>query len=336
MPKFLANIIDADRISTVSSTNKFTTAGDISKLAGIAAGAEVNQNAFSNVAVSGQTTVAADTKTDTLTLVAGTNITITTDAATDSITINSSVGGGVVTSVAAGNGMTFTTITSTGSITMGTPGSLNGSSINEVTAGSHTHAVSLTAENVGAASITYNNANAYLGATYISTGSEKPNYFGSGKLKLQMLSSTNLGGGATTWNDVLWMSSYTGVDVKPSNALILGKSSEFIGFVRQDFDSASWGTVRTIWHTGNVGSGNGLTLSGTTISMGTPSTLTTSTTNATTATSHTHLVTFPVTSVNGDTGTVVLTAADVSAATVRTISTSAPSGGVSGDVWYVV
>lgn len=64
------------------------SADDKTKLDGIASGAEVNQNAFSNVAVSGQTTVAADSKTDTLTLVAGTNVTITTDAATDSITIS--------------------------------------------------------------------------------------------------------------------------------------------------------------------------------------------------------------------------------------------------------
>lgn len=47
----------------------------------------VNQNAFSNVKV-GATTVAADTATDTLTLVAGSNVTITPNATSDSITIN--------------------------------------------------------------------------------------------------------------------------------------------------------------------------------------------------------------------------------------------------------
>jgi hypothetical protein len=50
----------------------------------------VNQNAFSNIAVSGQTTVAADAKTDTFTLVAGTGVTLTTDAGADSITIAAS------------------------------------------------------------------------------------------------------------------------------------------------------------------------------------------------------------------------------------------------------
>lgn len=47
----------------------------------------VNQNAFSNIAVSGQSTVAADSATDTLTLAAGSNISITTDATNDKITI---------------------------------------------------------------------------------------------------------------------------------------------------------------------------------------------------------------------------------------------------------
>ena len=51
-------------------------------------GGETNQNAFSNIAVSGQTTVAADSATDTLTLLEGANVTITTDASNDSITIN--------------------------------------------------------------------------------------------------------------------------------------------------------------------------------------------------------------------------------------------------------
>jgi len=45
-------------------------------------------NSFEKIAVSGQTTVEADSSTDTLTLVAGTGITITTDATTDEITIN--------------------------------------------------------------------------------------------------------------------------------------------------------------------------------------------------------------------------------------------------------
>jgi hypothetical protein len=73
-------------------TNLYMTTSERSKLSGIATGAEVNQNAFSSVAVAGQTTVAADTKTDTLTLIAGTNVTITTNATNDEVTINASGG----------------------------------------------------------------------------------------------------------------------------------------------------------------------------------------------------------------------------------------------------
>ena len=57
-------------------------------------GGEANQNAFSNVAVAGQSTVAADSTTDTLTLVAGSNVTLTTNAGNDSVTIAASGGGG--------------------------------------------------------------------------------------------------------------------------------------------------------------------------------------------------------------------------------------------------
>ena len=56
------------------------------KLDTLNSGAEVNQNAFSNVVV-GSTTIAADTKTDTLTLIAGTNIALNPDAANDNVTI---------------------------------------------------------------------------------------------------------------------------------------------------------------------------------------------------------------------------------------------------------
>jgi hypothetical protein len=47
-------------------------------------------NLFSTIAVSGQNNVVADSTSDTLTLIAGTNISITTDSGTDSVTINAS------------------------------------------------------------------------------------------------------------------------------------------------------------------------------------------------------------------------------------------------------
>lgn len=64
---------------TFSGTSSGTNTGD--------------QNLFSTISVSGQSDVVADSTSDTLTLVAGSNITITTNAGTDSITISASGGG---------------------------------------------------------------------------------------------------------------------------------------------------------------------------------------------------------------------------------------------------
>ena len=77
-----------------SSTNsvQLYSSGSWTSLA--TGGGEANQNAFSSVAVAGQTTVAADSTTDSLTLVAGSNVTITTNAGNDSVTIAASGGGG--------------------------------------------------------------------------------------------------------------------------------------------------------------------------------------------------------------------------------------------------
>lgn len=84
----VVTIPNAVATGTTGATNGLMTAADKQKLNGIASGAEVNQNAFSNVKV-GSTTVAADTKTDTLELVAGGATTITPDATNDKIIISS-------------------------------------------------------------------------------------------------------------------------------------------------------------------------------------------------------------------------------------------------------
>ena len=84
----VVTIPDAVATGTTGATNGLMTAADKKKLNGIASGAEVNQNAFSNVKV-GSTTVAADTKTDTLEIVAGGATTITADSTNDKITISS-------------------------------------------------------------------------------------------------------------------------------------------------------------------------------------------------------------------------------------------------------
>lgn len=77
--------VDAIPLATPTSDGLYPKE-DCSKLKGIAAGAQTNQNAFSNVKV-GTTTVAADNATDTIEFVAGTNVVLTPDATNDKVTI---------------------------------------------------------------------------------------------------------------------------------------------------------------------------------------------------------------------------------------------------------
>ena len=101
-------------------------------------------NAFGTVAVSGQSDVVADSNSDTLTLIAGSNITLTTNATNDSVTIASSGSGSVsetfktiavsgqsdvvadsatdTLTLAAGSGMSITTDASTDTITFTSSG----------------------------------------------------------------------------------------------------------------------------------------------------------------------------------------------------------------------
>lgn len=72
--------------NATTSVAGFMSAADKSKLDGIQSGAEVNQNAFSNVTV-GATTIAASAKTDTLQLSAGSNISLSANTSTKTVTI---------------------------------------------------------------------------------------------------------------------------------------------------------------------------------------------------------------------------------------------------------
>lgn len=80
---------------TVSQLNTAISDADVATWGGTATWTNTwDQSIFSTIAVSGQSNVVADTTSDTLTLVAGTNVTITTNATTDEITISASGGGG--------------------------------------------------------------------------------------------------------------------------------------------------------------------------------------------------------------------------------------------------
>lgn len=85
---FTISAVDTTYNPATTTTDGLLSSTDKIKLDGIASGAEVNQNAFSNVKV-GNSTIAADGKTDTLTLEAGTGVTLTPDTTNDKVTISS-------------------------------------------------------------------------------------------------------------------------------------------------------------------------------------------------------------------------------------------------------
>lgn len=86
------------------------------KVATVEENAEVNQNAFSNVTV-GSTTIAADSKTDTLTLEAGSGIDISADVANDKVTITNSGVRSIATGTSA-NQISINTNGTTSTITI--------------------------------------------------------------------------------------------------------------------------------------------------------------------------------------------------------------------------
>ncbi len=112
--------MDASAFASASHTHNIATTSsngimsntDKAKLDGIAVGAQVNQNAFSNILV-GSTTIQADSSTDMLEFVGGNNISITSDAINDRVTIavTGTVPLAASSGACTGNAVTATTAT---------------------------------------------------------------------------------------------------------------------------------------------------------------------------------------------------------------------------------
>lgn len=79
--------VHADLDAHTGNADIHTSAVEKTKLAGIAAGAEVNQNAFSKIGVTGQPDIVAGSKTDTVSIKGGTGITVSTNATSKEVTI---------------------------------------------------------------------------------------------------------------------------------------------------------------------------------------------------------------------------------------------------------
>lgn len=83
-----------DTLTLVAGSNITITTNAGSDAITFAATGSAAGNTFGTVAVSGQSDVVADTTSDILTLVAGSNVTLTTNAGADSVTIAAAGGGG--------------------------------------------------------------------------------------------------------------------------------------------------------------------------------------------------------------------------------------------------
>jgi len=151
--------LDIHNSPTTGYILKYTSNG--LEWAAAGAGGENNQNAFSNIAVSGQNTVAADTATDTVTYVGGSNVTITTDSSNDTVTFAST---DTNTTYSAGSGLSLS----------GTTFSVD--TLNQDTTGNAATATALeTARTIagvsfnGTANISLNNNAITNGAGYITS-----------------------------------------------------------------------------------------------------------------------------------------------------------------------
>jgi plastocyanin len=85
----------ADQVLTTDGAGNFTFTTVTDGGGGGGGSGEANQNAFSNIAVTGQNTIEADSTTDTLNIVGGAGISVTTNDLTDTIVIQSTVTAGV-------------------------------------------------------------------------------------------------------------------------------------------------------------------------------------------------------------------------------------------------
>jgi len=208
------------------------------------------QNIFKNIAVATQNTIVADSNNDTLTVVAGTGISITTDDTLDALTITNSAPDQVVsitgagTSVVTGTYPNFTitsndqyvgTVTSVAALTIGTTGTDLSSTVANSTT---TPVITL---NVPTASAINRGA---LSSADWSMFNAKQNAI--------TLTTTGSSGSATFVADVLNIPTYTlsGLGGVPStrtiNGLALSSDQTFAtGTTGTDFNIVSAGTVHT-------------------------------------------------------------------------------------------
>jgi hypothetical protein len=252
------------------------SAPDKAKLDGIAPGAEVNQNAWSNIKV-GATTISADSETDTLELIAGSNIVLTPNDTNDSITIAANV---PVTSVNGKTGAVSLTASDVGAETPS--GAQAKANTAETNAKNYADSKAATAENNAKAYADSKAAQAETNAKVASVAKTGDTMTGTLKFNMPLPSGVNTSDTPDKWpNDGIAYYTVDGPGKLQGQPTQFGKimhiahsGAKFQYFFEwwhpQGAPSGSfyyrhagegdtvWGQWHKIWHAGNDGAGSGL------------------------------------------------------------------------------
>jgi hypothetical protein len=155
--------------------------------------APTTTNSFATITVAGQSNIVADSSSDTLTFIAGSNVTLTTNASNDSITINSTASGGGAASdsfatiavagqssvvadsatdtltLAAGTGISITTNAGTDTVTITNTGSAGATTFAALTDNANLTVDQFYLPAITRLNVTNNGASAYRFDQYGST-----------------------------------------------------------------------------------------------------------------------------------------------------------------------
>lgn len=244
LPSAFAPAAHGHTVATGSSSG-FMANTDKAKIDTIATSAEVNQMAFSNVLIKG-VTIQADSKTDTLEIVEGANITLTPDAVNDRMTI--AVSGKVVSAGTAdtAGACTGNSVTSTSTPLLSALGNYVWTGTTPATSYPQgVQASFVQADSVFPSYGSVLNVNTYGGCSgalqlYVPYGSA----YGGTHLKARM-SDLSASGTWTALKDIAWTSDIptvfpaTGGTAQNSNQLTVGGSATTFNWSGQD-GQPSW------------------------------------------------------------------------------------------------
>lgn len=227
--------------AATDSVTGLMSSSDKTKLDGIASGAEVNQNAFSNIKV-GNTTVAADSKTDTVEFVAGSNVTLTPDASNDKITISATD-----TTYSAGTGLTLSGTTfavNTNAIqeklTAGSNITISGTTISATDTNTHRPIQVNGTQNLGD-NVTPLNLKAGNNVTLTANGGEVTIAAASAPAQVNADWTSSSGASQILNKPTIAKKAYGGSNVELTSLVIDADDGD--GFVDVMVDNGSWGKL---------------------------------------------------------------------------------------------